>query len=194
MLTHQLQREFSSLSTFDLLSFSKATSGTEWTFSPKQHLLFSGCQYVIVKPLLVASSLSLISSATRVSLGNDISKPRAQNHLITQLSSQKRTYMVRNWPQQFQIRIALHFFRILTGSRSFSRKLDLIWNWSGNFGKKSVQFQFIWYASFLRISSPKSGQVLLFDIQKAFASSFFCIDTVFVGWHWQYNWHDTIKE
>ena len=92
VLTHQLQREFSSLSTFDLLSFSKATSGTEWTFSPKQHLLFSGCQYVIVKPLLVASSLSLISSATRVSLGNDISKPRAQNHLITQLSSQKRIW------------------------------------------------------------------------------------------------------
>ena len=96
-----------------------------------------------------------------------------------------KTYMVRNWTQQFQIRIALHFFWILTGSRSFSRKLDLIWNWLGNFGKKSVQFQFIWYVFFLRISSPKSEQVLLFDILKAFESSFFCIDTVFVGWHWQ---------
>ena len=93
--------------------------------------------------------------------------------------------MGRNWTQQFQIRIALHFFWILTGSRSFSRKLDLIWNWLGNFGKKSVQFQFIWYVYFLRISSPKSEQVLLFDILKAFESSFFCIDTVFVGWHWQ---------
>ena len=95
------------------------------------------------------------------------------------------TYMGRNWTQQFQIRIALHFFWILTGSRSFSRKLDLIWNWSGNFGKKSVQFQFIWYVFFLRISSPKSEQVLLFDILKAFESSFFCIDIVFLGWHWQ---------
>ena len=83
--------------------------------------------------------------------------------------------MVRNWTQQFQIRIALHFFWILTGSRSFSRKLDLTWNGSGNCGKKSVQFQFIWYEFLLRISSPKSEQVPLFNVLKAFVSSFFVL-------------------
>ena len=51
-------------------------------------------------------------------------------------------YMVRNWTQQFQIRIALHFFWILDGSRSFSRKLERIWNGSVHSGEKSVQFQF----------------------------------------------------
>ena len=111
-------------------------------------------------------------------------KEKKNRHATAQLHGQS-PYMVRNWTQQFQIRIALHFFWILTGSRSFSRKLDLIWNWLGNFRKKSVQFQFIWYVFFLRISSPKSEQVLLFDILKAFESSFFRIDTVFVRWHWQ---------
>ena len=53
------------------------------------------------------------------------------------------TYMVRNWTQQFPIRNALHYFWILIGSRSFSRKLERIWIGSVHSGKKSVQFQFL---------------------------------------------------
>ena len=82
----------------------------------------------------------------------------------------EKTYMVRNWTQQFPIRIALHFSWILDGSRSFSRKLERIWNGSVHSGEKSVQFQFKGKkTSPLKISFPKS---LSSEIEDLFSDVF----------------------
>ena len=53
--------------------------------------------------------------------------------------SVQKAYMLRIGSQKIPIRIAIHFFWILIGSRSICRKLDWIWNGSEYMGENQIR-------------------------------------------------------